>query len=96
MIMLALVGALAGAVLGLRYKVLILVPAIWLGVVLVVAVGIGHGDGAGSIALACAALATALQLGYLAGTFTRFTIAGARAARHRSGWSRTAVNRPAA
>jgi hypothetical protein len=92
MIMLALIGAVVGAVLGLRFKVLILVPAIWLGLLLIIAAGIARGGAAGSIALTCAALATALQFGYLAGTFTRFTIAGSRATRLR--WSRPAVNRP--
>ena len=69
-------------------------PAIWLGLLLIIAAGIARGDAAGSIALTSAALATALQFGYLAGTFTRFTIAGSRATRLR--WSRPAVNRPPA
>jgi hypothetical protein len=81
MTMLILCCALAGAVLGLRFKVLVLVPAIALAVLTVVVGGVARADGAWAIVGAAAAVATVLQIGYLAGTLTRFAIAGARGAR---------------
>jgi hypothetical protein len=70
MIMLAVISAPVGAVLGLRYKVLVLVPSP--GVIAVALAGVAHGDGAWSILLSSVAMATVVQLGYLLGVFTRF------------------------
>jgi hypothetical protein len=84
--------ALAGAVLGMRYKVLALVPAIGLAVLVVLILGIGRGDGGWTILGAAVAAATALQVGYLAGTLTRFAVAGARGARLRRAWMRATAS----
>jgi len=81
--MLILFCALAGAVLGLRFRFLVLVPAIGLAVLTVVVGGVARADGTWAIVGAAAAVATVLQIGYLAGTVTRFAIAGARTARPR-------------
>jgi hypothetical protein len=68
--------ALTGGVLGLRFKVLVLVPAIGLALVVTVFVGIARGDGDWAILGTAAAVATVLQIGYLAGTLARFAIGG--------------------
>jgi hypothetical protein len=81
--------ALAAAVLGLRYKVLVLAPAIGFALLVTVVAGIARADGTWAILAASAAVATVVQIGYLAGTLVRFTIAGARGARLRRAWSRT-------
>jgi hypothetical protein len=64
---LAIVSVLAGTALGLRYKVLILVPAVTLAMTFAMIVAIARGDHFWSIILAMATQGTAVQLGYLAG-----------------------------
>lgn len=71
----AVIGIVVGIVLGLRYKVLILVPAVMFATILIVIVGIAHRDGFWSIVLMAVELIAAVQLGYLAGTVTRASIA---------------------
>jgi hypothetical protein len=83
--------ALIGAVLGLRYKVLVLVPAIGCALLVTLVTGIARAEGAWAILAASAAVATVVQIGYLAGTLTRFTVAGTRRAGRRHAWSRTAT-----
>jgi hypothetical protein len=72
---LAVIGAVVGIVLGLRYKVLILVPAIMFATIAAIIVGVAHADRFWSIVLMTVELMTAIQLGYLAGTVTRAAIA---------------------
>jgi hypothetical protein len=64
---LAIVGVFAGAALGLRYKVFVLVPAVTLAMIFAAMAGIAHGDHLGSIILAMAILGATVQLGYLTG-----------------------------
>ena len=64
---LAIISLLAGTALGLRYKVVILVPAVTLAMILAMIVGIAHADDFWSIVVAMAILGTAVQLGYLMG-----------------------------
>jgi hypothetical protein len=64
---LAVIGALAGVALGLRYKVWILFPAITLAATFTIVVGVGRADSFWSIVLTTVALVTAFQLGYLVG-----------------------------
>jgi hypothetical protein len=66
---------LIGVVLGLRFKVLILVPAIFVVTGYVVGVGIAHGDRAATLILMVALVATALQCGYLFGVLVHAVIA---------------------
>jgi hypothetical protein len=68
---LALIGGLAGTALGLRYKVLILVPAVTLAMIFAMIVGVARADHFWSIVLAVAILGTAVQFGYLAGIVIR-------------------------
>jgi hypothetical protein len=71
----AVIGVVVGIVLGLRYKVLILVPAAMFAMISAIIIGVAHADGLWSIVLMTVELITAVQLGYLAGTVTHMTIA---------------------
>src|SRR5258707_15796488 len=72
---------LAGAALGLRFKVMILVPALTLTMLFAVIVGVTRGDQFWSIAVATILLGTAIQVGYLAGILIRAKIAWVRGQR---------------
>jgi hypothetical protein len=69
----------AGAALGLRFKVMILVPALILTALFAAIVGVTRGDQFWSIAVAMILLGTAIQVGYLAGLLFRAKIASVRA-----------------
>lgn len=72
---LAIIGIVVGIVLGLRYKVLILVPAVLFVIVLAIVIGVARADSAWSIVLMTIVAATAVQLGYLAGIVIHAIIA---------------------
>ena len=63
----ALIGTLAGVLLGLRFKVLVVVPFI---LILACAI-IATGDGLKAIALTILATAVLLQIGYMLGLVVR-------------------------
>jgi hypothetical protein len=69
---------LTGVVLGLRFNVLILVPAIGLALFGTAAVGIAHGDRIGSVVLTTVLVASAVQIGYFATIVTRAAFASVR------------------
>ena len=71
---LALSAFLAGVVLGLRYKVVILIPAIVLVMLFAMIVGIARGDRFLSLFLAVAIPGAAIQIGYLAGAHIRAVV----------------------
>jgi hypothetical protein len=71
---LAVINALAGIALGLRYRVVILVPAVSLVVTFAAIVGIARGDHFWSIILAMVIVGAAVQLGYLVGIAIRAAI----------------------
>jgi len=71
---LAVINVLAGIALGLRYRVVILVPAVSLVVTFAAIVGIARGDHFWSIILAMVIVGTALQLHYLIGIAIRAAI----------------------
>ena len=62
---------LIGATLSLRFKFLILLPAIGLAVIGTGSVGIARGDSTGAVMLTIALTAAAIQIGYLSGLVTR-------------------------
>jgi hypothetical protein len=64
---LAIIGVFVGIALGLRFKVLVLVPAIASAIIFVVIAGLARGDGFRSIVLAMVIVGIAIQLGYLVG-----------------------------
>ncbi len=69
-----IIHVLAGVALGLRFKVLILVPAVLLTMLFVAIVGVARGDMFSSIGIAMILLLTAIQVGYLAGILIRARI----------------------
>src|ERR1700719_1543215 len=71
---LAIISVLAGVTLGLRYKVLILVPAVTIAMLFAIIIGVAHADRFWSIVLAMVILGTAVQIGYLAGIVMRAAI----------------------
>lgn len=78
MVILSIISMLAGMVLGQRFKVLVLVPA--LGATLVVGVAVGAAQARGlwpTVLMAVAAIGS-LQIGYLAGIGTRHLLAALR------------------
>jgi hypothetical protein len=76
-----IISFLVGMVLGQRFKVLILLPAIALALITVLSGGIARAEPAWSIFLMAVGVTIAIQLGYLIGTGVRAIIIGARAAR---------------
>jgi hypothetical protein len=74
---------LVGCALGLRFKVLVLVPAVTLAMLAATVVGIARGDQFWSVVVAVILFGTAVQFGYLAGIVTRDGIASIRAHRRK-------------
>ena len=72
---------LLGCVLGLRFKVLVLVPAVTLAMLGATVVGIARGDQYWFVVVAMILFGTAVQFGYLAGIITRTGFASIRARR---------------
>jgi hypothetical protein len=83
MMMLAITAMLIGTVLGLRFTVIILFPAIIIGSAATFAIGMARSDSLLSILLAIVMAITMLQMGYLGGTFIRFGIAAHASKRNR-------------
>jgi hypothetical protein len=81
---LATISVLAGIAIGLRYKIVILLPAISLVIAFAMMIEIARGDPVWSIVLAVAISATAIQLGYLAGILIRAAFERVTAARSQS------------
>jgi hypothetical protein len=71
---LTIISVLVGIALGLRYKVLILVPAVTVAMLFAIIIGIAHADRFWSIILAMVIFGTAVQFGYLAGIVMRAAI----------------------
>lgn len=64
---LAIICAVAGVVLGLRYNVVVLIPAVMFALLFGVVVGISRSEGVLLTTFLAAGLAVAVQAGYLAG-----------------------------
>ena len=76
---LIVISFLVGATLGLRFKVMSFVPAVFLAMLSAVMIGVARADHIWSIIMAMMALGTAVQFGYLAGILIRAGIASTRA-----------------
>jgi hypothetical protein len=74
MVMIALCSSLIGTTLGTRFRVLVLIPAIMLGVLLVAATALVKGSALSSAIGAIAVWAVFLQLGYVGGLLTRHVL----------------------
>ena len=73
-----MMALLIGALLGLRFRVFILVPAVVIGSATILSVGIARSDSIWPTLLATVLAITALQVGYLSGAVVHFSIAKAR------------------
>jgi hypothetical protein len=82
---LAMIGVVVGIVLGLRYNILVLVPAVLFATILAIIIGIGRADSFWSIVLTTVALVVAVQVGYLAGIAIHAVIAAIRPPRKEDG-----------
>lgn len=76
--MLATTTITVGALLGLKFKIIVLVPAHAFAIVTLAGRGLLHGDGIGAILLAIIVSATGLQMGYLIGVVIGFLLAATR------------------
>jgi len=72
-------SVLVGAMLGLRFKVFVLVPVICGALAIAVVEGIAGGDGLWRLVFAMIVIAASLQLGYILGIVVRFVMGAARA-----------------
>jgi hypothetical protein len=73
-----LITLLAGMVLGQRFKVLAVVPAIAVSSLVAAGFGIAHSEGLGRTVLLAALAVASLQIGYLVGVAIRYSLAAAR------------------
>jgi hypothetical protein len=87
---------LAGAVLGQRFNVFVLVPAIGFALLAAIGIGLLHADRIWSTVLMAATVTASLQIGYLAGIGLRAALAGARTARLHAGLARARATQPVA
>jgi hypothetical protein len=74
----AMISLLAGMVLGQRFKVLAVVPAIAVSSLVAIGYGIAHSEGLGRTVLLAALAVASIQIGYLAGVAVRYSLAAAR------------------
>jgi hypothetical protein len=79
MIILAIMAIIIGALLGQRFKVFVLVPAIAVGSATTFGIGMAHDNSLWSVLLAMVLAISALQMGYLGGIVIRFFGAGVQA-----------------
>jgi hypothetical protein len=73
-----LVSLLAGLVIGLRFKVFMVIPAVLVAAILTIAIAIAQGSGFWPIVLATALSVISVQIGYLCTTFV-YSIKDAKA-----------------
>jgi hypothetical protein len=78
MSILTLLVFLSGAVLGTKFRVFILAPAIGLSVLAVFAVAQARGDTLPTLLVSALLAVIALQIGYLAGILTRHALVSVR------------------
>jgi hypothetical protein len=90
MIVLSTISLLVGALLGQRFKVMVLMPATAIVLVIAVGTGVTHAYTAWSIILMAVAAATSMQIGYLIGIGVHHVLAAALSSRSPSLVSRTA------
>jgi len=73
-----LITLLAGMVLGQRFRVLAVVPAIAASLLVAIGFGIAQSEGLGRTVLLAALAVASLQIGYLLGIAIRYSLAAAR------------------
>ena len=70
MLVFLIIGAIAGIMLGVRFKVLVLVPAFLLATVIIIIVN-GSSHSLGAIVLTVLGTVASLQVGYIVGSILR-------------------------
>jgi len=90
---LAVLSLLVGMVLGQRFKVLVLVPAVATSLVVVLGLGIARSQSLEALGLSAIAVIVAVQIGYLLGLGIRHLLVVVRAGRLRA--ASFASSRPA-
>jgi hypothetical protein len=95
MLSLAILAALLGAVLGLRFKVPALMPVIVVGLILIIGGALAFGIEFWRTVLCVIVAATALQMGFLGGSGLRFLIAATRVGPARQPSAAAPASRPA-
>jgi hypothetical protein len=83
MFTLAIVCSLVGAVLGLRFRIMILWPVIAIGLIAITSFYVVRGAPLAALALEAAIAIAAIQVGYLCGAALRLVFAANRLAAHR-------------
>ena len=78
-----LLAFLLGAVLGMRFKVFILIPAIGLIFIAILAGAVARGNGMAGTLIAAVLASSSVQIGYVLGIIARYSVAFARAERLR-------------
>ena len=78
MMMYMILSIFCGAVLGIRFKVLILFPAILVCLAIDASIAAAHGSGLWPTLIALALSVTGLQLGFLGGLSARYFVAASR------------------
>jgi hypothetical protein len=78
---LALVSTLLGALIGMRFKVLVLVPTITFALIVILAYGMAFATGASRILIAIAVASSCIQIGYMVSVLARYGTALAREGR---------------
>jgi hypothetical protein len=90
--LLLLLAILVGAVLGMRFRVLVLIPAIGLTVATILAAGMIRGESVASFAITAILAGSGLQIGYLAGAIARYATAPGRTGRRHGDEPKAAPN----
>jgi hypothetical protein len=78
MFTLAIVCSLVGAVLGLRFRIMILWPATVIGLIAITSFDVARGAPLAALGLEAAIAITAIQVGYLCGAALRLAFAANR------------------
>ena len=86
MVSLVIIGAIAGALLSLRFKVLALIPAILVAPMVAIILGHQIGEHLGAITLTAFATIASLQIGYMLGCVVRAKVASDPAAASTMHW----------
>jgi hypothetical protein len=92
MIAVALIGLLVGAMLGVRFKVLVLVPVTVIAALATVTVGVNGSKDSGLIIEWAVLVSVCLQLGYILSAWAIARIFSARDSRLQRHWRRRAAS----
>jgi hypothetical protein len=78
---LALLSTLLGALIGIRFRVFVLIPAILFAVIVILAYGMAFATGVSYILIAIAVASICLQIGYMSSLLARYVATLAREGR---------------